>query len=352
MKSKPSRSAGIKDIAEALGISIGTVDRALHGRAGVNPTTSAKVLKMAEKLNYKPNTAARSLKLNRTLRIAVQLPEQVSSFFDPLRAGIQAAATEVRGVQVHLEMQSYPRIGDGDIELIEQSLKREYDALILTPGNPQRLDPYLRRMGDRGRHVICVASDAPSTSRLASVAIDAGVSGGIAAELLAMKLTAPGAIAVMTGDLTTQDHAEKLRGFAGTLALMAPHLHLLPIVESHESTRQAHRAALRLLQANPDLAGLYINTANSLPVLRALEELGMLGKIQVVTTDLFPQLVPYIESRAVLATLHQRPFTQGKMAFEALMRFLLDGVQPAPITRLAPHIVMRSNLSLFSINAV
>ncbi|HZU08931.1 MAG TPA: LacI family DNA-binding transcriptional regulator, partial [Pseudacidobacterium sp.] len=65
MKQKSTKPAGIKEIAAALNISIGTVDRALHDRPGVSPKTRAKVMKMAEKLNYRPNVAARSLKLNR-----------------------------------------------------------------------------------------------------------------------------------------------------------------------------------------------------------------------------------------------------------------------------------------------
>ena len=80
MNEKPTRSPGIKEIAAALKISIGTVDRALHGRSGVSPKTRVQVLKMAEKLNYRPNIAARSLKLNRRLHIAVYLPLQIASF--------------------------------------------------------------------------------------------------------------------------------------------------------------------------------------------------------------------------------------------------------------------------------
>ena len=80
--------AGIKELADALGISIGTVDRALHGRNGVSPKTRDRVLKMARKLNYTPNLAARNLKLNRHVRIGAFLPEQIASFFDPLKAGI------------------------------------------------------------------------------------------------------------------------------------------------------------------------------------------------------------------------------------------------------------------------
>jgi LacI family transcriptional regulator len=75
-----AKSAGIKEIARVLGVSIGTVDRALHGRPGVSPKTRSKVLRTAESLNYKPNLAARSLKLNRTLRIAVHLPQEIASF--------------------------------------------------------------------------------------------------------------------------------------------------------------------------------------------------------------------------------------------------------------------------------
>jgi LacI family transcriptional regulator len=151
----------------------------------------------------------------------------------------------------------------------------------------------------------------------------------------------------MTGELTTFDHVEKLRGFAANLALYAPHLTLLPAIESHESPKEAYRQAKILLSRKPYPLGIYISTANSLPVLRALEELGLLGEVQVIATDVFPELVPYIESGKVLATLHQRPFTQGKIALELLVRYLVDGTAPDPATRLAPHIVLRSNLALF-----
>src|SRR3974377_1948603 len=79
------KPAGIKEIAKALGVSIGTVDRALHGRAGINPITRAKVLKMAQTMGYRPNLAARFLKSQRQLMISVLLPTEIASFFDALR---------------------------------------------------------------------------------------------------------------------------------------------------------------------------------------------------------------------------------------------------------------------------
>ena len=67
---RDSRPSGIKDIARALGISIGTVDRAIHGRGGINAITKERVLKMAQTLGYRPNLAARYLKFWEMLMIA------------------------------------------------------------------------------------------------------------------------------------------------------------------------------------------------------------------------------------------------------------------------------------------
>ncbi len=346
METPRPKISGIKEIATALKISLGTVDRALHDRPGVSAKTRTRVLAMAEKLNYRPNVAAQNLKLNRHLRIGVYLPQQIASFFDPLRAGIRAAAASVHGVNIELEFHQFPRSGEGDMESLRDDMKRHYDGVLITPG-PGRMEPLLLNLAQHGTAVVCVASDAPRSERLSSVAVDAKVSGGIAAELLAISLPKGGTVAVITGSLEVQDHAEKLRGFAATLATIAPHLTLSPAIESHDNPKEAYRAALKLLSRKPRPIGLYISTANSIPVLRALAELNLFAQVKVVTTDLFAELVPFIESGRVLASLYQRPFEQGKSALEGMIRYLVSGVKPEAITLLAPHIVLRTNLPVF-----
>lgn len=341
-------TAGIKDIARALGISIGTVDRALHERAGISLKTKARVQQMAKQLGYKPNLAAKTLKLNLRIEIAAVLPRQISHFFDPLRAGIRAAADATVGLNVKVTFHDYPRLGQGDGESLEARLKENYDGIIFTPGNPRKLDPIIHRLTAHGTAMLCVASDAPGSERIGLVSAHAYTSGALAAELLAHKLYRKAHVATITGDLATLDHAEKLRGFAATLATLAPHLSLLPAVESHERPKEAYRQTLALLHGETKPQGLYISTANSIPVLQALEEEGLLRKIQVVTTDLFQELVPLIETGKILATLYQRPFTQGKVAFESLVTYLLEDKKTSPIIHLAPHIIFRSNLPLFT----
>ncbi len=342
-----AKAAGIRDIAEALGTSIGTVDRALHGRSGVSARTKAKVLRMAEQLVYKPNIAARTLKLNRNVRIAAVFPREIVAFFDPLRGGIQAAADKAVGLQLTLDFIDYPRLGSGDVVALERAASKKYDGILFTPGRPRELAGVIHRIVGQGIPMLCVASDAPDSGCISSVSVDAYTSGALAAELLSHKLQSPSRVATVTGDLATFDHAEKLRGFAATLAMLAPHLTLLPVVESHESPEDAYRQSIALLKTRTRPDAIYISTANSLPVLRALEELKLLGRVQVIATDLFPELVPLVESGKVLATLYQRPEAQGKTAFNTLVAHLADKDKPVKIHRFAPHIILRSNLPLF-----
>jgi LacI family transcriptional regulator len=346
-----TKPVGIREIAEALGVSIGTVDRALHGRSDVSPNTRARVMKKAEELGYQPNIAARSLKLNRRFRVGVFFPREIASFFDPLRAGVRAAASSANGVNVDLVFRTFPRFDKGDAELLSSSLKEEFNGILVAPGNPDRVGPILTEFSRKGVAVVCVTSDAPRSEHIASVTADSQVSGALAAELFSRTIQKQGSLAAITGELTTQDHAEKLRGFAANLAVFAPHLSMLPAIESQDKPALAYRQAVALLSRKPAPLGIYVSTANSLPVLRAMEETGGLGKIQIVTTDLFPELVPYIESGALLATLYQRPFTQGKTALELLLAYLINGKSPEPRVRIAPHIIMRSNLGLFSTSA-
>jgi LacI family transcriptional regulator len=342
------KQVGIRDVAEALGISIGTVDRVLHGRGGVSPKTRDRVLKAIERLDYKPNLAARHLKLNRHIRIGVFLPEQIASFFEPMKAGIRVGAESRAAANVEVVLHSYPRLSDGDVAAMERYKWQQFDGIIVAPGTSKEFAAISRAANAAEKPVVYIATDAVRAHRLTSIAIESAVSGGIAAQLLGSIIRDRRCVVVVTGDLRIQDHAEKLRGFAASLATLSPQLALLPSIESHDSHEQAYQVMLSFLRTHEDLGGIYVATANSLPVLRALEESGKLGSVNVITTDLFPELSSMIESGHVFASIYQRPFTQGRLAFELLSDYLAKGSLPPPIVRLAPHIVLRSNLSLFA----
>ena len=49
----------------------------------------------------------------------------------------------------------------------------------------------------------------------------------------------------------------------------------------------------------------------------------------------------------MIATIYQRPRTQGRVAFRNLYEFLVEGKNPPSHFTLAPHLVMRGNLDFF-----
>ncbi|HEY8548577.1 MAG TPA: substrate-binding domain-containing protein [Vicinamibacterales bacterium] len=346
VRPSPARPVGIKDIARALGISTGTVDRALHDKPDVSPATRARVLSMAEALGYRPNLAARYLKSRKALRIAVHLPRQLALFWDTLREGIREAAAPY-GQTVHVDVRTYPRLGQGDVPLFEEALQDGVDGLIIAPGNPAALAPHLEEADRLGVPVVCVVTDAPGSRRLASVSADPFTVGAAAGELLGRFLPGGGTAAFFTGWLATQDHADKLRGFTSSLAWTGTALRLGPVVEAHDDEREGYRRAMEVLRENPDLKATYVSTVNSLPVLRAAEEAGRLSELTIVTTDLFPELVDWIRTGKVAATVYQRPLTQGRLALQTLYQYLVEGTRPThPRVHVVPYLVMRSNLDV------
>jgi LacI family transcriptional regulator len=345
--SREGRPVGIKDIAKALGISIGTVDRAIHSRGGINPSTKERVLKMAQTLGYKPNLAARYLKAPRQVRVSINLPARIGSFFDAVRAGIRDAARPFQA-GVDLQFRTHPVLGEGDEELFREALEDGSKGLIICPGHPAQLKVWIRRAAQKRIPVVCVVTDAPGTERLTAVSTDSFVSGAMVAELLHLIVHDSGTIGLFTGALSTFDHSEKVRGFKHSLASLHSSLAISHVIETHDDESAAYSQARRLLARDHSLKAIYVSTANSITVIQALEELDPERRIALVTTDLFPQLIPFLKSGRVLATVYQRPETQGRMAFEALHHFLVEGRCPPHRIKLNPHIVMRSNLELFA----
>lgn len=82
----------LKDIAQALGISVSTVSRALHDHPALKVETVEAVKKVAAELEYFPNVVARNLQKKSTNTIGVIVPEIRHDFFSSAVDGIEDRA--------------------------------------------------------------------------------------------------------------------------------------------------------------------------------------------------------------------------------------------------------------------
>lgn len=88
----PHRSLA-KDVAEAAGVSIATVSRVLNGKAGrISPETRERVLAAAERLQYKPDPRALSLRNGSSRTLGLIVPDLGDQYFQYIARGAEAAA--------------------------------------------------------------------------------------------------------------------------------------------------------------------------------------------------------------------------------------------------------------------
>jgi len=348
MAKESKKRKGIHQIAQLARVSIGTVDRALHGRPGINPATRQRILKIASQIGYSPNLAARALSIARAnVRIGVCIPREIHYFYDQMWGGIldEERRASHLGIQfVHRPVQA---LGERDTDAFRELLQEQVDGIILTAGNPTGLTPLVNEAEEKGIRVVCVSTDAPNSRRSGIVCVEPTLNGGLAGELMAKLVPPNSGVAIVAGMLSTEDHRKKADGFARAFPKYATHGQIVGVIEGHEDVAESFQKTYDLLGRFPDLAGLYVNTVNCLPVCQALERRGLAGKVKLVATDLFPEMAAHLESGTITASIYQHPFRQSQIAVRVLADNLANKLAVPPSVYLSPGVIMASNFHLF-----
>lgn len=82
-------SVTIHDVAAAAGVSIATASRVLNGRRNVSPASARAVLAASERLGYRPNTVARSLRTRSTATVGMVVPRISNPYFPLLVEAVE-----------------------------------------------------------------------------------------------------------------------------------------------------------------------------------------------------------------------------------------------------------------------
>jgi LacI family transcriptional regulator len=144
-------SATIKDIAKALNLSTSTVSRALRGSYEISAETKKQVLEYAEKINYRPNPIALSLKERRTRAIGVVVSEIANNFFSQAINGIESIAYN-KGYHVIItqshESQDRERVN------VEHLAAIGVDGLLISLSSESVDISYLKELHEKGMPIV------------------------------------------------------------------------------------------------------------------------------------------------------------------------------------------------------
>lgn len=339
---------GIHLIAEIAQVSIGTVDRALHGRPGINEETRQRILQIARQVGYTPNLAARALSAAKSqIRIGVCVPREIHFFYDQLWSGILDEERRAANLGIQFLNRPVQVLGEGDTDAFKELVEAGVDGIILTAGNPKNLHPLIDAAEEKDIRVVCVSTDAPDSKRSSIVCVEPWTNGSLAGELMG-KLVPPGSkVAIIAGMLSAEDHRKKADGFSEMFPRHCPGGKIIRVIEGHEDEDESFQKTFDLLRRVSTLAGIYVNTVNCLPVCRALGARALAGKVKLITTDLFAEMSPYLQRGTITASIYQNPHRQGQIAVRLMADHLINKTPFPPKTYLSPGVVMSTNLHLF-----
>lgn len=125
-----SKRITIKQIAQALHVSISTVSKALNDSYEISEETKKKIQEYAKLHKYKPNTLALSLQNKKTKTIGILIPNILAYYFARALRGMEKVAAE-RGYNIItcITNESY----DKEVNIVEMLSNGSIDGFIACP---------------------------------------------------------------------------------------------------------------------------------------------------------------------------------------------------------------------------
>ena len=339
----------IYDIATELQISTATVNRALTGKARVSEETRQRVFEAANHMGFKPNTLARSLS-RRPIRLAVVAFTSFPEFHNQMVQGVKESQRELVDYKVQVDYFNYEEGSSNTPEglaflenTLEEIARAEYDGLLICA---RQVDGF-EKLREKKICVATVVNDVDPCYRQFCIQYHGRVAGRVAAELLWRLGERGRPVAIATGSAGSHSiHSDILKGFKEQMVHMP--LEIAAIYHHHDDMEAAYTQTKRLLNHCSDFGGIYVDSFNSLGVVRAVEEAGLSGQVCLITSDIYEDMRTFITQGIVSASIYQNQYEQGRRGLKMLYHAIADGVEVPDVVLLPPQVILQSNLSLFS----
>ncbi len=159
------RSASLVDVAALVGVSVGTVSRALSRPEMISEVTRRRVQQAVEQVGYVPNGSARAMAMRRTMTVGAIIPRFGSISFATMVQTLESALAQAGYT---LLLTAPDRLNPEPAKLVHKVLSRNVDALVLLGSEhppevltvlAQRSIPFVQVWTLDGRYGPCVGFD-------------------------------------------------------------------------------------------------------------------------------------------------------------------------------------------------
>lgn len=347
----------MKDIAAKLGVSVNTVHKVVANKPGVSDAVRAKVLLAADEMGYCRNESASVLR-RRDLKVVACLPssEQEGGFyFAYLWRGVERYKAEARDRGIAFDSRPFT-IGCYN-QVLEEVLNQAEagerpDGLIAyAPVEPGTVE-LLTKISKLGVSVVLVDGDCPHTGRLGATVAGCSEAGSLMAEQAANLLPGiPGAkkILLLAGDPHIDAHADVARAFHAYFDERGLDYAVCDLYGAREQIDEL-REKVEALLSDDDAPGLVCSVfaVGSEIVADAVMELGLVGKICVIASGLFPENAIAMRRGIFTNIVYKEQIALAYRGARMLGEYPLRGEMPAEsVLRGGADLVFHSNLDQY-----
>lgn len=306
------------DVAQLAGTSPSVVSYVLNGGPrGVAPQTRARVLAAVEALDYRPNGVARSLRLKKTMTLALVVPDTSNPFFAELSRAIEEAAFE------HGYMLLIGNAAEDDARqtaYVHTFLQRQVDGLFLAPAHgPISCVSEIERA-----KTPWVVLDRQVADGLNAPAILVDNRGGANAATTHLLEHGHSRIACIAGPEDVRPAMDRVAGWRDALAAAGVPADAMDVLHVPFGRRSGYLAARQLLAKREVDAVFAASDEQALGVLRAVTELGLRCPNDVAIAS-FDGIAAAAYSTPALTTMVQPFRTMGRVGMARLLERMTDG---------------------------
>jgi LacI family transcriptional regulator len=294
------RTHRVTDIAVQAGLSRATVDRVLHGRAGVRPETVAQVGRAIEELDRQRSQVHLSSKPV-IFDLVMQTPERFATACrTALESELQALRPAVARARFHHSEHSDPA---GAASVLERIARRGSHGVILkAPDHPDVVDA-VADLKAAGIPTTTFVTDISRSERTAYVGVDNVAAGSTAAYLVTSWAGSNGAVLLTSSHSSFHGEEERERGFRDTLARLAPDREVHAVTDTDGLDRTMAREVRAALRDHASIDAVYSIGGGNRATLAAFEKAGRTAAAFVVH-DLDADNVALLRTRRVTLVLH------------------------------------------------
>ena len=338
----------LQQIAEAAGVSRGTVDRALKDRGRVRPEVAEKIKQIAKEMGYQPSLAGRALVLaKRNLKIGIIMQSAQTPFMVQVYEGMKAAKQEVESLGGTVEIFRVDGVDAGRVMEIMQDLKeQEYSGIALSPSEDTMLKKMINQFSEEySIPIITFNSDIEDTKRICFVGQNTIQSGRTAAGLMGEITGGEGEVAVISGHISNPALNNRIRGFQSEIQESFPDIQLVGTKYSYDDEWVAAKIVEELLEQYQALKGIYVTGTAVKGVCEALVKQGKEREIKVIGNDFLDENKKWVERGAINFLIGQDSYMQGYEPVMMLFHLLFDDEKPESVYRYA-EIVIKNRYNL------